>query len=179
MISFSSTPSRGSAQQFRRPLRCRSQAFFARIFTYRLGAVIPLAEIRFLNRLISNCTTTPPRIPRKERQFGPGCPLTLPGDARSGYDYIVGNAGPKSGCANAWQITPINTSAKRLDTPKTMVGRSQRQVEGPIFSERCGVISATAVVVDFESIQRHAARKIMPGVFAAPSMAVHTERATS
>ena len=120
-----------------------------------------------------------PREQREELQFGPGCPLTLPGDVRFGYDNIVGNAGPKSGCADAWQIIPINTSARRLNTPKTMVGRSQRQVEGPIFSERCGVRNATAVAVDFESIQRPASRKIMPGAFAAPSMAVRTESATS
>jgi len=103
----------------------------------------------------------------------------LPADARFGYDSVVGNTGPKRGCVNAWQVIPTNTSAKRLDTLKTVVGRSPRQVEGRIFSERCGVLKAAAVAVDSESIRRRAAQKTMLGVFAAPSMAVHTERTTS
>lgn len=63
--------------------------------------------------------------------------------------------------------------------PKTTVGPSQRQAEGPIFSERCGALNMTVVAVDSESIQLRASRKIMPGVSAAPSMAVRIERATS
>ena len=121
----------------------------------------------------------PPRTPRKLRQFGPGCPLTLPADARFGYDNVVGNTAPKRGCVNAWQVIPTNTSAKRLDTLKTVVGRSPRQVEGRIFSEHCGVLKATAVAVDSESIRRRAARTTTLDAFAAPSMAVHTEGATS
>ena len=62
---------------------------------------------------------------------------------------------------------------------KNVVGRSPRQVEGPMFSGRCGVLTVRVVAVDSVSIRRRAARKTMLVEFVALSMAVHTEGATS
>ena len=82
-----------------------------------------------------------------------------------------------SGCVNAWQAIPTSTSAKRLDTPKIVVGRSPRQVDGRTFSERSGVPEAAAMAVDFVFIRRRVALKIMLVVFAMPSTAAHIEGA--
>lgn len=118
-------------------------------------------------------------VPRGALVACPRGAPTLPANARFGYDTFVGDTGPNRGCVDAWQVIPTNTSAKRLDTPKTVVGRSPKQVEGRIFLERCGVHKGTAMAVDSESIRRRAARTTMHDVFAAPSMAVDTEGATS
>ena len=62
---------------------------------------------------------------------------------------------------------------------KTVVGRLPRQVEGPIFLERCGALGAIAMAADSAFIRHRGIQKIMRDVFVAPWMAVHTEGATS
>jgi hypothetical protein len=95
------------------------------------------------------------------------------------YDNPVGKAERKSGCVNAWQLIPINISAKRFGMPKTVVGRSQRQAAERIFSGRCGAVMAVAMAADSVFIQRRAIQKIIHGVFVAQLTAVRTEGANS
>jgi hypothetical protein len=118
------------------------------------------------------------------------CPLAPEGVSESncglvsqptpiGYDKLIGTTDPKNVYVNEWQAIPTNIFVKRFDMQRTMVGRLPRQVDEPIYSERCGALSTTATAAGSASIRRRAIQKTMRGVFVAPWMVVRTEGGTS